>query len=255
MSEPATMTDAGPGPAERTTSRPAGWILAAGVVAGLLAWLGGEACHELIQPRKHPVNAKGIILQVASPRQEDLAEARNAGLVFAMLGASLGACLGAAGGLARRDRRAAIRAAGFGAVAGAVGTALMSVALLPLYTAYRRGHPDEASRDLMFPLLVHAGVWSVAGAAAGGAFGLGMGRRELMAQAALGGFLGAVTGAAVYEFIGVMAFPDAATTRFVSWTWPTRLLARLAVAILAAVGIARSIAPRRPRPQRGSLTS
>lgn len=253
MSEPGPMID-------RVEESPAwpgvvAFIVVAGVVGGLLAWLGGEAFRDLIQPRRHPVNAKGIILQVASPRQEDLAEARNAGLAFAWQGAVLGACFGAAGGLARGDRWAALRASGFGSVAGAVGCAAMSLALLPLYSAYRRGHPDEASRDLSYPLLVHAGIWSVAGAAGGAAFGFGLGRRNAVAQAAIGGLLGATAGAAAYELIGVIAFPNAATTRFVSWTWPTRLLARFAVAILAAAGIARAITPRRHRPQRDSMTS
>jgi hypothetical protein len=223
-------------------------ILAAGVVAGLAAWLGGEVCRDLIKARRHAVNSKGIILNVVSPRDQDLADARNAGLAFAWLGAVLGACLGAAGGLARRSGRAAMSAAFFGSVVGAVACAALSLAFLPLYDAYRHRNPDEASRDLIFPLLVHAGVWSAAGAAGGAAFGLGMGKRGSMSRAVLGGLVGAAIAAAVYELIGVVAFPDAGTTRFVSLTWPTRLLARLAVGTLTGAGIAIAVAAPRERP-------
>ena len=98
------------------------------------------------------------------------------------------------------------------------------------------------------PLLVHAGIWSVAGAVGGAAFGLGRGERGEWPRAALGGFLGAAAAAAAYELIGVTAFPGAGTTQFISSTWPTRLLARLAVGILASAGIALAIAPPRERP-------
>lgn len=254
MSEPSTIERL-PESEATPAGRPLKVLLAAGLLAGLIAWLGGEACRDLFQPRKHPVNAKGIMLQVASPRQQEVAEQRNAGLAFVWLGAALGGCLGAAGGRVRRDRQSGLRALGFGLVAGAVGCAAISLALLPLYDAYRRGHPDEAARDVMYPLLVHAGIWSVAGAAGGAAFGLGFGRRKGIAQAAVGGLVGAIVGTIAYELIGVVAFPNAATTQFVSSTWPTRLMARVAVALMAAVGIAEANKPPRARSQRGSTTS
>ena len=266
MSDPSPNPPVVPGPVEGPDSEapphganggrtavpnvPVALILAAGVVAGLAAWLGGEACRDLIKARRHVVNSRGIILYVVSHRDQDIADARNAGLAFAWLGACLGAALGAVGGLARRSGRAAMSAAGVGAVAGALACAAVSMVVLPLYTAYRNGHPDEASRDLLFPLLVHAGIWSVAGAVGGLAFGLGLGRGErgVWTQAALGGFVGAAIAAAAYELIGVAAFPGAATTQFISRTWPTRLMARLAVGILAAAGVALAIAPPRERP-------
>ncbi len=253
MSEPSPMTDT----VEERPARPGSLfcILLAALLAGLIAWLGGEACRDLFQPRKRPVNAKGIILLVASPRQQEVAEQRNAGLAFVWLGAALGGSLGLAGGLVRHDRRSALRASGFGLVAGAIGCAAVSLALLPLYSAYRRGHPDEAARDLMYPLLVHAGIWSVAGAAGGAAFSLGLGRRKGIAQTAVGGLVGAIAGTIAYELIGVVAFPNAGTTEFVSSTWPTRLLARVAVSLLAALGIAEAIKPPSARTQRGSMTS
>ena len=44
-----------------------------------------------------------------------------------------------------------------------------------MYHAYHERHPDEASRDMIYPLLVHLGVWSAVGATGGLAFGIGLG--------------------------------------------------------------------------------
>ena len=246
----STVSDRDDAPLLDRSKSPVALILAAGVLAGLVAWLGGEACRDLIKARRRAVNAKGITLSVVTPRDQDVADARNAGLAFAWLGAALGACLGGAGGLAGGSGRRAMSAAGFGSMAGVVGCAAMSLALLPLYDAYRHRNPDEASRDLIFPLLVHAGVWSVAGAVGGAAFAMGAGRRRLLPLTVVGGLVGAAVAAGLYELIGVVAFPDAGTTRYVSLTWPSRLLARLAVGSLAASGIAFAVVNPHERPAR-----
>lgn len=225
------------------------WVLGAGLAAGLASWLTGEGCVELIQPPRHAVNSHGLTLRITHRREEATAVARNAALAFVILGAAMGIGLGAAGGFARGARRAAGRAACSGLVLGIVATGMMSAALLPGYTAYQRRYPDDAARDLLLPLLVHAGIWSAAGAAGGLALALGLGLRErrLMARVALGGFLGAAVGTVIYEFAGAL-FPAARTAQFVSATWQTRLMARLAVAILAAVGAAMVIVSRPKAP-------
>jgi len=212
--------------------------LVAGVVAGLVAWLGGEACLNRIKPPRHAVNSKGLVLNITDRREVAVADAKNAGLAFAFLGASLGAGLGVAGGLARRSDRAAAAAALLGLIVGAAGGAGMSLALLPPYNDYKARHPDEAARDLILPLLVHAGIWSAVGALGGLAYGLGLGVRRWLPRIVLGGLAGAALGTMAYELIGAVAFPAAQTTQFVSATWPTRLFARLAVTILAAAGVA-----------------
>ncbi len=125
----------------------------------------------------------------------------------------------------------------------------MSLALLPAYNAYKQRHPDEAFRDLVLPLLVHAGIWSAAGAAGGLAFGLGLGERSPLLRTVLGGLVGAAVGAMAYELIGASAFPAARTAQFVSETWETRLLARLAVTVLAAVGTVLGLISPRNRPR------
>ena len=224
------------GPARR-------WALAmtAGLLAGLVAWLGGEACLNLIKPPRHAANSKGLVLNVTDRREIANVEAKNAGLAFAILGGSLGLGFGVAGGLTRRSRRAATIAAVLGLVVGAAGGAGMSLALLAPYNHYKARNPDDAARDLILPLLVHAGIWSAVGSLAGLVYGFGLGERRRLSRIVLGGLAGAAFGTVAYELIGAAAFPAAQTTQFVSATWPTRLLARLAVAVSAAVGVALAI--------------
>jgi hypothetical protein len=232
-----SSTDSGHLPRSGTARRT--WLtITAGLIAGGIAWLGGEACHDLIMPARHPVNSRGIILYRTFPREEVRADTMNAGLAFIILGSSLGAALGVAGGLVRRSVQAAIRAGLIGLASGAGAAGGASVVLLPLYNAYKERNPDEAVQDLLYPLLIHAGIWSTVGGVAGFAFahGLGAGRRTpIIIQ---GAFAGAALGALGFEIIGALAVPAARTAQFVSTTWQTRLFARLAVTVLTAAGAA-----------------
>jgi hypothetical protein len=225
-----------------------GMVLGAGIVAGLAASLGGEASLNTIKPRAHAAISRGLVLGLSSRREIAAADAKNAGVAFALLGASIGAALGLAGGLIRRSGRAAAKAALFGLVAGTLVSAVLSLALLPAYNIYKAKHPDEASKDLTLPLLIHASIWSGAGAVAGWALAIGLGAKEQRARFALGGLAGAALGASAYDLIGAFAFPWDQTTNFVSSTWETRLVARLAVAILAAAGAAMAADSDRQRP-------
>ena len=136
-----------------------------------------------------------------------------------------------------------------GLVLGAVLGAGTSLALLPFYFRALDKAQEDLSRDLTLPLLVHGGIWAACGLAGGAAFaiGLGAGRIRLI-KAAVGGLIGAVFGAALYELIGATAFPTDKTTYPLATIWIARLLARLLVAtlsgLLAAVVI--NTAARRP---------
>jgi hypothetical protein len=66
------------------------------------------------------------------------------------------------------------------------------------------------------------------------AIGLGAGRTRLI-NAAVGGLVGAVLGAALYEMIGAAALPADKTTSPLAMTGTARLLARLLVATLSAM--------------------
>ncbi len=113
---------------------------------------------------------------------------------------------------------------------------------LPRYNAYRHAHPDEALQDLVYPMLVHVVIWSSVGAAGGAAHGIGLGNRRALVAIALGGLAGGALAAIVYEVVGAIALPQAQTARFVSTTASSRLLARLMVTTLAAVGVALAAA-------------
>jgi hypothetical protein len=245
-----------PDPASDSSAVAAGaarlWLLTlvAGAFAGFVAWLGGEACLDRIKPPRHAVNSKGLVLNITNRREIAVADAKNAGLAFALLGASLGTGLGVAGGVARRSARKATAAALIGLIVGAGGGAGMSLALLPAYNGYKARNADEAARDLILPLLVHSGIWSAVGGLAGLAYGLGLGERRRVPRIMLGGLVGAAVGTMAYELIGAAAFPAAQTTQFVSATWPTRLFARLVVAVCAAAGMVLAAnAPRTPAGQ------
>lgn len=228
-------TSVGTGP--MSLSRLRKFALAAGLLAGLVSWAGGEAALHAFRPPLHETMSKGRSVVMAFRNDRTATDAKNAGLAFVILGAVAGLGMGLAGGLARRSRRSAMRAGLIGIGLGAVAAAATSVVLLPWYRAYAEGHPDEASSDLVFPLLVHAGIWSAVGGVAALAFGLGLGERGRLARIVLGGVAGAAFGAIVYEFLGAIVFPTALTAQFVSMTWETRLLARVTVTTLAAVGV------------------
>jgi hypothetical protein len=132
--------------------------------------------------------------------------------------------------LVRGSVRWASLAAVIGLVLGgaaAVGTAGLT---LPIYYEHLKFN------DLTYSLLVHGGTWTATGGAAGLAFGLGMGGWGRMLRCLLGGAGAALLAAVIYEFVGIVRFPLAMTDRPLAKTWEMRLLARLLVALLAAVG-------------------
>src|SRR5262249_21167578 len=84
-----------------------------------------------------------------------------------------------------------------------------------------------------------------AGLVGGLAFGLGLGGgRSSVARAAAGGLVGALLAALLFEATAAMAFPKAGTTRPLSLTPESRLLAKMMVAMLSAAGVVAMLASR-----------
>jgi hypothetical protein len=232
------------------------FALIAGILSGVVAWLAGEACLNLIKPVAHEVNSKGMVLKMSGRRQIANADARNAGVAFVLLGAAFGGGMGLAGGLARRSGRAAVGAALVGMTLGICGAAGTSAALLTALNRHKNVNPDDPLLDLFFPLLVHAGIWATIGGAGGLAFGLGLGERKRRSQLIMAGLIGAIIATVVYELVGGLAFPAAKTTQFISETWQTRLFARLIVTVFAAIGAVLALGEERSRPDAsGSRTA
>lgn len=238
---------AGTGPREPASPPAAGpaalWpaALAAGLIAGVAAWLIGEAAHEYFEPAEVEKIVMGHKTRNPTFETQNDATVKNSLVAFGSLGCLLGMALGAGSGLARRAPRSAAMAAVIGLVLGGLAGAGATAVVLPTALRTRSVNQD----DLIRPFLVHAGLWAPLGAAGGLAFGLGAGRRgSALATAAIGGAVGALLGTAAYDLIGGLAFPLARTDTAISLTWLTRLIARLCVTLGTVAGTALSIRDR-----------
>jgi hypothetical protein len=239
--EPVPTTAPGPavGPEGKAADRPRGsremassarpglrsWVLvlAAGLAAGLIAWAVAEAA---LVP-EIGIGTRGSRAARRLPADVGL---RNGMVSFGALGAVMGLSLGLAGGLIRRSVRAEVLAAVTGLVLGGAVGAGAARLLVPVY------YENMRSNNLIFPLIVHGGTWAALGAAAGLAFGWGLGGWRTVVRSALGAAGAALLATIIYDFAGAALFPLAMTDRPISLTWESRLLARLLVAVLAAAG-------------------
>lgn len=239
-------------PPEEAGSRPGRRILmeigAAGLLAGLLGFGLGEWTSGFF-----PVEQVGVALgggTVMRPTLETIARAdmKNSALTFGVMGGLLGLTLGVAGGLVSRSTASAARGGLVGLFLGAV----LGVSLpLGLIEPFDRFQADRNSDDLLAPIALHAILWAPLGAVGGLAFGVGRARPGMILRSTLGGLLGAVLGTIAYDVIGATLTPLAGTSESISRTWPTRLLARL----LLAVGTVGGIALSAPAPASPAKTS
>lgn len=219
------------------------WTLAmtAGLAAGFVGWLVGEATHNRLQPK---ILATGGIPTIEEARAGASAMrsalTMQAAAAFGALGAALGLALGLAGGGIRRSSRSSLIGAAVGAILGGAAGAVTPLALLPVYFQFY----DPDRDDLLLSLLTQGGIAAALGAAGGASFGIG--DRGRVARTLLGGLLGAVAGVLIYGVVGALAFPLDKTTRPISATATTRLLGRILVATLAAAGSAAGYASARP---------
>jgi hypothetical protein len=212
--------------------------LGAGVLAGILSWLGGEALQGIVRPRLVEAKSKGRLIRVATRHDQAVADAENAGVAFAVAGGVLSAGLGAAGGLGRGSLRAAAFGVLLGLILGSLAAIGASAAVLPAYNAYGERHPEDVSQNLMVPLLVHVAVYG-AGAAGGGlAFAWGLGARDRRLPCILGAMAGAILAAISFDLISPAIFPLARTTQLVPETLTARAVSRIALSVLGAAGAA-----------------
>ena len=227
------------------TLRPLIEIAAAGLLAGLIAFGLGELIYGRFAPELVGQSVGGN--QVMRPTMETKAasDARNSATAFGILGAVIGLFLGLAGGLERRSIGSAAKAGCVGLVLGVtVGAVLPLVLVVPYLRMLNRRTAD----DLLLSLGLHAMLWGPLGAVGGLAFGIGRGRSGQTLRLMVGGLMGAIVGTIAYDAIGGAVAPLAGTADAISSTWPTRLLARLLVAISAAVAIDLTIrATKGPR--------
>jgi hypothetical protein len=238
--DPGKGTEAGDGESP-PAARPRQLLviaLVAGLAAGLLSWLGGEAVHGWFAPPDELLHGANIVRSPELARHQTIALIKNATLAFGLLGAVLGLVLGVAGGVAGRSPRAGALAAVIGLLAGAAAGAGLAQVLVPIAAR----DLVMVSESLVFALVIHGSIWSAVGAVGGLAFGLGLGGRrrgrDTALRAAAGGLVGAFLGTIVYDLTGAVIAPLAQTGAPLSETAATRLLARVAVCVLATLGAA-----------------
>jgi hypothetical protein len=243
--EPVSLTGGG-GPVHDSVHSGRLWplVLAAGLGAGVISWLAGEAAYGFFRPAIVWTTLKsGQVVNIATHATEVAAEIRNSALSSGLLGATLGLSMGLAGGLARRDGRAGAKASLIGL---SLGVLVGAGTGLPLAWVFYKNEWANAS-DLIQPMLLHCGTWGAVGTVGGLAFGLGLGGRATAARTLFGGLLGAALGTAFFELAGAILFPLARTGQPLALSWGSRLLARLSVSTLAALGAALAVeSPRQP---------
>jgi hypothetical protein len=129
-------------------------------------------------------------------------------------------------------------AAFLGLVVGAAAGVGAALAAVPLASHVRDRDPGNMSAEMASSLLVHGLPWAAVGAVGGLAFGIGLGGRARAARGLLGGLLGALAGAFLYEIIGALALPGSKTLEPIAATWGIRLLAQFLAVVPLAAGVA-----------------
>ncbi len=231
------------------------WLLTlgAGLVAGLIAWAGGEAMFNMFRIEDaivYPADYKKISgyqkQNVTARIQGDamrIVERRKAAASFGLLGLALGVCLGLAGGLAGGSPRTAVSGAVGGGIAGAAVGGGLSYAVVPLFYQYL--DPEQGLLVLFF---AHAVIFAGLGAAAGSGLGLGLANRSVLAGSIFGGMFGALIGTVAFETANSLAFPLMRTFEPIPSEWLPRMLIYLCVAAGTALlaGLAAGGPSRKP---------
>jgi len=207
-----------------------GLALLAAALAATVSWGLGEAGLFQFRPAIENLSMMGHAYQGASPRSREVAMLKGASCLLGCCGALLGMGMGLVGGQSSRCRRQALIAAGVGLLAGGIAGAAPLWIVIP---AYNRAEELSAG-DLGRSLLMHWGLWTALGAAAGLALGIGTRTRPL--SAIFGGVIGVGVGTFAYELIGGLVFPLAETGKPFSETSATRLMAMLFITISSSLG-------------------
>ena len=218
------------------------WAIVVALAAGVLAWAGGEATYDFYRPSKEAAAEPYAFKQLNQER--DIADGRNAAIAYGMLGAAVGLGLGAAAGLSRRSTRGAVSGGLAGLILGGIAPALIAPWVVPLH---RKWYWPETP-DLKLPIMVHGTMWCALGAAAGLAFGIGLGNRRWLPRTVVGGLIGAALATILFHALGAILFPYSRADLPIAETQGVRLLSRLLVAVGVAIGVAWSVRETRRKP-------
>ncbi|WP_165073890.1 hypothetical protein [Paludisphaera rhizosphaerae] len=208
------------------------WALAGGGLAGLASWTIGEFLLNWFVPDSQLAEAVTTALT------------HNTAAAFGLLGGLMGLLLGVAGAMIRQSSRAAVAAGLMGLVLGAAAGAAASMAVVPVYAKYL-GQAETQAHAILYASLALGAVWAAIGAAGGMVFGAGMGGWKRATLGLVGGVLGGLLGAAAFELVATVAFPQSGATRPISDSRESRLVARALAALFISAGVALFVAPTR----------
>ncbi|WP_422922927.1 hypothetical protein [Singulisphaera sp. PoT] len=232
-------------------------MIVAGAAAGLASWRVGEWAQAYFAPTfemSKELSSNAVSSAQEIGRQKRLAVQQVASAAYGSMGAVLGLLLGACGSPWRGGLRRVI-AAMAGAVLGGTLCWLCTRLMLGIYWRAFMESATHLSHDVLFPILIHGGMWAGAGLGAGLAFGLGGEGWKSPAIAALGGIVGAILGTLVFDVLGGIAFPLASTTNPIPATANARLLVHMSVCLMSAVGILWATRPSPAKSPGGVATS
>jgi hypothetical protein len=210
-------------------------VILAALAAALGAWILGESGVMKAVPANSAIPTVSAVIMAPTAATTEAADIKNSARLFGTFGALLGLLLGLASGWARRNTRTAAVAGAVGLLAGGVTGAIAPIVVLPAYYRWSAQGTD----GLIISVVMHSGLWIALGAAAGLALGIGSSKRWRLAQSAMGGALGAVSGAVIYDLLGAMIFPFAQTGDPFAITSSARLLEFLIPGLAIALGAAR----------------
>jgi len=234
------------------------WLLTlgAGIVAGALSGLAGEATGRAIPLNiEYPAGfarmggyQKDAVLASITVDALRVAERKRAAVAYGLLGGLLGVGLGVAGGAARRSFRSGLGGAVLGGLTGAAAGAALSAAVVPIFFRFEDPETDATITGLLVRFFTHAAIFAGVGAAGGLALGWGLGDKRSIGRALFAGLLGAVFGTLAFEVISTVAFPFLRTYDPVPSEPIPRMVAHLCVAVGTAVlaGMAAGAARTRP---------
>ncbi len=249
---PQGESDAAPGGAGGLTHggsglRPPGlfrfWthLLVASCLAALVSWLVGETSLVQVVPKRQRFVAVGKTVEGIPLEAPRTGESRNdrpdSSGRRCIAGHGTWTCRRADPAFFFRGGPCAGLGFGLGVISGG--------AALYWGSPVVRHFADSFASSTLSALLVRASIWSVIGASAGLAMGVGLGGRSRMIRTLLGGALGGMLGAAVYETLGAFLFPLEATDQLTPIAPLARLLALVLISTFsaAAAGLASGELP------------
>jgi hypothetical protein len=233
------------------------WILTlgAGLVCGLISWVGGETTFnrfpikdEIVFPPDYDKIGGYQKQAVSAQIQGDavrIVEKKKATVSFGLLGLVLALSLGAVGGIYAASARDSLAGMVLGTLVGAGAGGGISWVVTPLFFRYQ--NPESG---LLILFMTHAAIFGGIGAAAGLALGLGLGDRPAMVRAVFGGLLGALFGTIALESINSLAFPLMRTFEPIPSEPTPRLVEYVCVAVCTALfaGLAAGKPTTKPAP-------